>query len=133
MKHPALSSSRFRMKAWHKFIRSSDMGSPRRMPLAALVAVFLSVALPKAWAASKDGASLYSTNCAYCHGSRGAGDGPSAATLRPKPADLTALKLSKEQIAAVVRDGKGSCPKWRSSLSVEEIGGVADYARSLQK
>jgi mono/diheme cytochrome c family protein len=34
------------------------------------------------------GARLYEANCAACHGSRGAGDGPVAAGLSPPPADL---------------------------------------------
>ena len=33
---------------------------------------------------------LYEENCISCHGVRGAGDGPSADTLNPKPLDFTA-------------------------------------------
>jgi high-affinity iron transporter len=36
------------------------------------------------------GADVYRTNCASCHGAVGAGDGPMAASLAPRPADLTA-------------------------------------------
>lgn len=35
------------------------------------------------------GARVYRENCASCHGSTGRGDGPMAARLDPKPADLT--------------------------------------------
>lgn len=35
------------------------------------------------------GASLYAQRCASCHGSRGYGDGPAAASLPVKPSDLT--------------------------------------------
>jgi putative copper resistance protein D len=36
------------------------------------------------------GQALYQTHCASCHGAGGHGDGPAAAGLRPRPADLTA-------------------------------------------
>jgi high-affinity iron transporter len=35
------------------------------------------------------GKSLFEENCVSCHGLRGAGDGPSADTLNPKPRDFT--------------------------------------------
>jgi copper resistance protein D len=36
------------------------------------------------------GLQLYDDHCAVCHGTEGYGDGPAAAGLRPRPADLTA-------------------------------------------
>ncbi|MCI0341442.1 MAG: cytochrome c [Planctomycetales bacterium] len=37
----------------------------------------------------RHGARLFAIHCASCHGAGGAGDGPSAAVLRPSPRDLT--------------------------------------------
>lgn len=37
------------------------------------------------------GGQLFQDNCAGCHGAGARGDGPSAAGLSPKPADLTGL------------------------------------------
>lgn len=34
------------------------------------------------------GKAIYDANCAPCHGAGGAGDGPAAASLNPKPADF---------------------------------------------
>ena len=79
------------------------------------------------------GDKLFAQNCAYCHGNGGKGDGPNAAALKPTPADLTKIKTSEDGIAGVVRDGKGSCPSWRASLSDEEIAAVAHFASSLQR
>jgi len=40
---------------------------------------------------SLSGAEMYTTWCASCHGALGKGDGPTAAALKTKPADLTML------------------------------------------
>ncbi len=37
------------------------------------------------------GPDLYHAHCAACHGSDGKGNGPAAAALKTKPADLTVL------------------------------------------
>lgn len=37
-----------------------------------------------------EGKTLFDANCAPCHGADGAGDGPAAASLNPKPADFKA-------------------------------------------
>jgi mono/diheme cytochrome c family protein len=38
---------------------------------------------------SSDGAQMFNSYCSPCHGKTGKGDGPAAAALTPKPADLT--------------------------------------------
>jgi putative copper export protein/mono/diheme cytochrome c family protein/peroxiredoxin len=47
-------------------------------------------AVPYVTSSIASGAALYRAHCAACHGIRGYGDGPAAAGLHPKPADLTA-------------------------------------------
>lgn len=54
----------------------------------------LSDPLPKTAATLAAGQSLYAANCATCHGTSGAGDGPAAAGLSPAPANLRALAHS---------------------------------------
>jgi mono/diheme cytochrome c family protein len=44
---------------------------------------------PYSAASIVQGAALYAENCALCHGATGHGDGPAAAGLRVRPADLT--------------------------------------------
>jgi putative copper resistance protein D len=51
---------------------------------------YLRPTVPYAAAAIVNGQALYRTHCAVCHGTGGHGDGPAAAGLRPRPADLTA-------------------------------------------
>lgn len=54
----------------------------------ALLATTLSAARQ---AATPDGAALYRTYCASCHGTSGRGDGPVAGVLRVPPVNLTQL------------------------------------------
>jgi cytochrome c oxidase cbb3-type subunit 2/cytochrome c oxidase cbb3-type subunit I/II len=48
---------------------------------------------------------LYATNCASCHGPRGAGDGPGAASLLPAPSDLSAHEYTTSRLADVLWNG----------------------------
>lgn len=40
---------------------------------------------------ASDGAEMYQSYCAACHGKTGKGDGPAAPALKTKPADLTQI------------------------------------------
>jgi mono/diheme cytochrome c family protein len=40
---------------------------------------------------AEDGAAMFSTYCAVCHGTTGKGNGPAATALKRQPADLTQL------------------------------------------
>jgi putative copper resistance protein D len=54
---------------------------------------FSAPAEPYAAASVEHGAHLYTADCALCHGANGKGDGPAAAGLTVRPADLTAPHL----------------------------------------
>ena len=49
--------------------------------------------LPPSEAVVKRGEMVFQTHCSVCHGAQGRGDGPAAASLNPKPADLTAVHV----------------------------------------
>lgn len=82
------------------------------------------------------GREMYTTHCAVCHGSGGRGDGFLAATLDPKPADLTG-KMSRMHpdgdLFWKISQGKGAMPGWAEALSEEDRWHVVNYIRSLQK
>jgi mono/diheme cytochrome c family protein len=67
--------------------------SSTRACAACLVGVFLLLlAAPSARAQTGYvGSELYKTYCSSCHGANGKGDGPLAANLRVRPADLTLI------------------------------------------
>ncbi len=82
-----------------------------------------------------EGQEVFLNNCAACHGQDGEGDGPTAASLNPPPANLT------EPHVAVHTDGdlhwwitngiKPSMPGFGEALTEEEIWNVINYVRSL--
>src|SRR6267154_2448416 len=58
---------------------------------------------------------LFAENCSSCHGPSGKGDGGAAASLLPKPANLTAARFSDERLSSVLWNGisGSSMPPWR--------------------
>ena len=90
-------------------------GAVLLLALASLVAASSERAERAASAPPSDGGPgriLYLTHCQGCHGLEGKGDGPAAASLRTRPADLTRLwqrygtPLDRERLAAYI-DGRG--------------------------
>jgi mono/diheme cytochrome c family protein len=87
------------------------------------------------------GSAVYAMFCASCHGARGAGDGPLAANLDPKPADHSDGRymnaLSDEHLVRVIRDGGAAVGKsplmapWGGSLDEQKILDLVAYIRTL--
>jgi mono/diheme cytochrome c family protein len=72
------------------------------------------------------GYDVYNARCASCHGKGGGGG------LGPKLAGtVTARYPDIADQETVIRDGKGSMPKFSTSLSAEEITAVARYEREV--
>lgn len=100
------------------------------------------------------GKEMFGAYCAVCHGLEGTGDGPAAAALKDKPADLTALAsknggkfpeahvfLTLRQAESPVHSSK-KMPVWGDllySLSTNQaeiqmrINNLVSYVQSLQK
>jgi len=84
------------------------------------------------------GATVYRANCAGCHGQVGRGDGPMAAGLNPKPADLTDLSAlqSASPLDFYRRISIGvvgtSMPAFEARLAPEDRWAVALYASLLR-
>ena len=77
--------------------------------------------------AAPDGAAIFDSRCASCHGSAGQGsNGPKLADGRvvERFPDLA------DQIA-VVTDGRGGMPSFERKLTPEEIEAVVEYTRTL--
>lgn len=86
-----------------------------------LAALTLSIAAP---ALAADGAALFASKCAVCHGKDGKG---SPAGKKMGAHDLTAEKHSAAEVTKVVENGKGKMTAFKGKLTPEEIQAVSKY------
>lgn len=86
------------------------------------------------------GRDLYGPNCASCHGAGGRGNGPAAAALRIKPADLTMPHLWEHAdgdlfwwLSHGMDDPEGglAMPGFAGSLSPDDLWALIDYIRAM--
>jgi mono/diheme cytochrome c family protein len=106
-----------------------------------LVALWTVVSAASATAAEQAGSAsaeatgkrLYLERCAPCHGDGGAGDGPAAAAIDPKPQNFREAAFWKgrttAQLRQAVREGKPGTlmAPFEGVLSDEEIDAVVGY------
>jgi cytochrome c oxidase cbb3-type subunit 3 len=84
---------------------------------------------------------IYGQFCAVCHGAGGKGDGPTAATLFPRPADHTdpayMRTLGDEHLYRVIGGGGAAVgksplmPPWGGALNEQDLKDVLAHVRSL--
>ena len=89
------------------------------------------------------GAKTYTRLCVTCHGALGKGDGPGAASLKPKPRNFTDPTQFKskndEEIFKVVQKGGAASklspamPAWGGILKPDQIWQVIAYVHTLAK
>jgi mono/diheme cytochrome c family protein len=78
------------------------------------------------------GQQLYLHNCGSCHGKQGEADGPGAAGLHPKPANLAEHEYTVDHLGFVLWNGLAgtSMPGWRD-LSTDDLAAIAQVVRGL--
>ena len=99
-----------------------------------LVLAFL-IAAPSSFAGGgADGAALYKSKCALCHGADGAGQTPMGKNMKLR--DLRSADVQKQtdaELAKWIADGKGKMPAYKSKMSAEEINALVAFIRTLKK
>jgi cbb3-type cytochrome oxidase cytochrome c subunit/cytochrome c553 len=80
------------------------------------------------------GATLFQDHCAACHGTTGAGDGPGAAGLRPRPTNLRIHSYTLDRVAEALWNGVAgtSMPAWRDR-SPQDLSSLAAFVRQLSQ
>lgn len=93
---------------------------------------------PKKLPTFAQGKAIFEQNCITCHGATGAGDGPQAAAITPRPAaigvSVTMHDVTPALMYRIVSVGvQGTMmPAWGSRLSPDERWAVVQYVNSLR-
>ncbi len=79
------------------------------------------------------GKKAYFQYCSSCHGAKAMGDGPVAASLNPKPANLVVMSGGHPDgdFAWKIANGRGSMPAWKSLLNENQIWDLVNYIQQL--
>ncbi len=108
----------------------------------AIVSLFSSVAFAKAPPSTPEllakGEASYKTNCAVCHGDKGAGDGPAGASLTPKARSFAGETFKygskPEQVFKTITEGsKNTSMAPFKHLPEEERWALTYFVLSLKK
>ncbi len=104
------------------------MKTTKLLMLVMTIAVALFVLMPSlSWA--EDGATLYKSKCAACHGADAAGK---PAMKAPSLIADEAKKMSDDDLAKAVAE-KAKHPGGVKSLAADDVKAVVAYIRTLQK
>ncbi len=77
---------------------------------------------------------IYKSKCAMCHGTDGSGNTPAGKAM--KASNLRNdefIKASDSDLALAITKGKGKMPAYGAQYSHEQIEGLVDHIRQLQK
>ncbi len=120
--------------------------SLKKLALPLALGVSLGVAAmgakPVQAANAANGAKIYGTNCAMCHGPKGAGDGPASASLNPKPRKFSdpkiMSKIADKTIATTIQKGGAAMKKSPAmppfpQLKPNEVADLVAHIRALCK
>ena len=89
--------------------------------------------IPKTLESIERGKINYLNNCVNCHGGNAEGDGPVAAVLTTKPANLRRMAgaHSDGDFAWKILKGRGPMPAWDNILSNKQVWDIVNYIQSL--
>jgi mono/diheme cytochrome c family protein len=108
---------------------NKQMKTTKLMMLVMTIAAGLFILIPNLSWAAEDGAALYKTKCAACHGADAAGK---PAAKIPSLVSDEAKKASDEDLAKSVTD-KPKHPATIKSLTADQVKAIVTYVRTLQK
>jgi cytochrome c6 len=110
------------------------MKSALHKRLALLVMSLAMLALPIASIAADEGADLFKSKCAMCHGPDGAGKTMMGEKLKiPDLQSADVQKKSDADLKTIITKGKDKMPGYETKLSKEQIDKLVVYIRDLAK
>lgn len=122
-------------------LSACDKGSPEgqadEQPQAAAAPAAPATAPAVAKNPATEAKKVFKSNCVVCHGDSGAGDGPGAAALDPKPRDFSDAEwqasVTDEHLAKVIRDGGAAVGKSPIMPGNPQLKGKDDVIAELIK
>ena len=104
----------------------------RRMRIGALSLLALSLAVPAL--AQNNGAEIFKSKCALCHGADGLATTTTAKMMKvPSFRSPDLVKAPESLLVEATKDGKGKMPAYKNQLTDAQIQQVVAYIRTLQK
>jgi cytochrome c6 len=98
-----------------------------------LIFAALLCATPAAAWAADNGAKVYQSRCAMCHGSDGKANTPAGKSFQTPGFDSAAvMKQSDADLAEIIRKGKGKMPAYGSQLTADQIQSLIAHIHALQ-
>ena len=82
----------------------------------------------------KKGQELFKANCTMCHGEKGQGDGPLAASLTPKPASINKQTIGGQtdgELFWKISEGKPPMPAFKTSIPEKDRWAIVNFIRTL--
>jgi len=80
-----------------------------------------------------DGAAIYKSKCALCHGPDGGGQTPSGKSMKVR--DLRSAEVQKQtdvELTKVISGGKGKMPAYGKQLSDADVNALIVFIRTLK-
>ncbi|HSL30091.1 MAG TPA: cytochrome c [Anaerolineales bacterium] len=105
-------------------------------PLAPVPEEYESMTNPLGPEAATQGAELFQTNCAMCHGAEGQGDGPAGQSLEPPPGNLARVQAeaADDYLYWRIHAGKPGTAMlaWKNILTEEQIWQIVSFIRTFE-
>lgn len=122
------------MQSW--ILRNRSVNNPNE-PMKTLLPIIVATGLTLGMHANAaDAATIYSKECAKCHGAAGKGDTKMGKKLKVKDLTVEVGKLSDAQIAASIKEGVMEGGKMRmkpiKGLSDADVAALVAYVKSLK-
>jgi len=100
----------------------------------AFILFAVATSLPAAARPDDKAAATYKQKCVACHGVDGKGETPTGKALKVRSfASPESAKMSDDELAAIITNGKEKMPKYGASLKPDEVKALVAYIRTLGK
>jgi len=104
------------------------------MKISIVLALLIVMAIPLLADATPDGASLFKSKCAMCHGPDGSGQTPMGKSLKIRSLGSAEVqKQSDAELTNIITNGRGKMLAYKGKLSAEEIKALVGTIRSMKK